>query len=148
MQATRTSVNYTPRAHRWIVALTLMATGRAMTLAFLGRVGGGAAGDPPDAWLMPLVGDAAVGLAAPVVAFLLWRTRTPLAWLIAVVWSAIAIFDAIAAYLVEISTPWPDFFMLQVFGRSMFAAAVALHVVIVVLLARADVRRAHGVVEP
>ena len=44
-----------------LVALVLMASGWAMTLAFIARAGDGGPGDPPDAWLMPLVGDAFIG---------------------------------------------------------------------------------------
>lgn len=130
---------------RLVLVLTLMASGRAMTLAFIARAGDGGAGDPPGAWLMPLIGDAVVGVAALVVAALLWKRPSPTTWVIAVVWSAVAAFDALAAYVVDVQTPWRDFFMIEIFGRSMFFAAAALHIVIIALLARADVRRHHGV---
>lgn len=125
---------------RTVLVLTVMAIGRAMTIPFIARAGDGGAGDPPSAWLMPLVGDALVGIVAIVIAWLLWKRRTPGTWLAAFVWSAIAAFDAMAAYLVERSEPWPEFFMLEIFGRSMFFAAVALHLVIIGLLLRPDVR--------
>lgn len=128
-----------------VLLLTLMASGRAMTLAFIGRAGDGGAGDPPDAWLMPLIGDAAIGLAALVVAALIWKRPSPLTWIIAVVWSAIGAFDAIAAFIVETSAPWPEFFMLEMFGRSMFFAATALHLVIIALLAQPAVLDEFGV---
>ena len=51
-----------------ILVLTLMLSGRAMTLAFLHRAGGEAPGDPPIAWFMPLLGDAIVGLTENVAA--------------------------------------------------------------------------------
>lgn len=127
------------------IGLVLAATGRAMTLAFISRVGDGGAGDPPGAWLMPLLGDAAIGLAAPIVGFLLWKRPSPVTWLIAIVWSAVAVFDAIAALVVEISSPWPEFFMLQTFGRSMFALAVGLHIAAVTLLFRTDARARNGI---
>lgn len=127
------------------IALTLMASGRAMTLAFIHRAGDGGVGDPPDAWLMPLLGDAFVGIAALVVAGMLWKRPAPTTWLLAIIWSAIAIFDALAALVVEISTPWPEFFMIEAFGRSMFVAAVALHLVIVALLLTDEVRDSMGV---
>ena len=122
-----------------VIALTAMASGRAMTLAYIGRAGDGGAGDPPDAWLMPLIGDAVIGLAAVAVALLLWKRRTPATWVVAVVWSAIGAFDAIAAYIVETSAPWPEFFMLELVGRTMFFAAAAMHVAIIYLLTRPDV---------
>lgn len=131
--------------HKLAVALTVMAIGRAMTLAFIGRAGGDGVGDPPEAWLMPLVGDAVIGLAAIAVAVLLWQRPTPTVWLLAVVWSAIGAFDAIAAFIVEVSTPWPDFFMLEIFGRSMFFAAAAMHLIIIALLAQRDVLARFGV---
>ena len=64
----------------------------------------------------------------------------------AIVWSAIGAFDAIAAFIVETSTPWPEFFMLQIFGRSMFFAATIMHVAIIWLLAHPHTRADFGVV--
>ena len=125
--------------------LVLLASGRAMTLAFVHRVGDGGAGDPPDAWLMPLIGDAIVGVSAVAIALLLWRRPSPLVWLAAVVWTAIAAFDVFAAWLVETSSPWPEFFMLELAGRAMFPAAITLHVVIFGLLLMPDVRAQCGV---
>lgn len=128
-----------------LVALTLMATGRAMTVAFLARAGDGGPGDPPAAWLMPLLGDAAVGLAAPVIAYLLWNRRTPLTWLLAVVWGSLAVFDAAAAFVVQTSVPWPEFFMLRAFGNWMFLMAVLLHLVGLFLLSRRSIMGHFGV---
>ena len=130
--------------NRILIVLTLLASGRAMTLAFLHRVGDGGPGDPPDAWLMPLVGDAIVGVSALVVAWLLWRWPSPATWLVAVVWTVVAAFDAFAAWLVEISVPWADFFMLELLGRVMFPAAIALHIVILVLLLQPQIRARYG----
>ena len=58
-----------------ILILTLMLTGRAMTVAFIHRAGGNAMGGPPIVWLMPLIGDAVVGLSGLVVAYLIWTCR-------------------------------------------------------------------------
>ncbi len=129
---------------RIVLGLTLMAAGRAMTLAFIARVGDGGVGDPPDAWLMPLIGDAVVGIAAIVVAWLLWSRPTPAVWVVAVVWSSIGAFDAVAAYVVDVSTPWPEFFMLEIFGRTMFFAAAAMHLVVIWLLTTEEVRSHFG----
>jgi hypothetical protein len=93
---------------------------------------------------MPLLGDAFVGLAAVLVVVLLLKRPFPAAWLIAVVWSALAILDALAAFVVETTAPWPEFFMIEVFGRSMFFAAIAMHIVILVLLLRPDHRSQLG----
>lgn len=130
---------------KWALAFTLMASGRAMTLAFVARAGDGRPGDPPAAWLMPLIGDAAIGLSAIVIAALIWKFRTVTTWVTAIAWSAIGAFDALAAYVVDIQTPWPDFFMLEIFGRSMFFAATALHLAIIGLLIRPDARADFGV---
>lgn len=116
-----------------------------MTLAFIARAGDGGLGDPPNAWLMPLIGDAIIGLSALAVAYLLWKRPTVSTWAIAIAWSAIGAFDAIAAFIVETSTPWPEFFMLEIFGRSMFFAVAAMHLVIIWLLAHPAVRREFGV---
>jgi len=132
-------------AHQAAIALSAMAIGRAMTLAYVARAGGTNPGDPPEAWLMPLVGDAIVGLTAVVVAFLLWRRPSPGSWLVAVVWSAVAAFDALAALLVDVASPWPDFFMLKLFGRGMFIGAAVMHVGIIYLLARPEVRVRFGI---
>jgi len=123
-----------------LTAMVLMSSGRAMTLAFIARAGDGGAGDPPDAWLMPLIGDALVGLSALAIAYLLWTRPKPSSWLAALVWSAIAIFDAAAAFIVDLTTPWPEFFMLEIFGRSMFFAAIAMHLAIVWLLFQPEIR--------
>ena len=128
-----------PRARSIAVALTLMASGRAMTLAFVARAGDGGPGDPPEPWLMPLIGDAAIGVTALAVAYVLWKRPRPSSWLIAVVWSSLAAFDALAAYLVDLASPWPEFFMLEVFGRAMFFGAALMHLVIIGLLLRPDV---------
>ena len=53
-----------------MLILTLILSGRAMTLAFIHRTGGTMPGDPPNAWLMPLIGDAIIGITALWIAFL------------------------------------------------------------------------------
>ncbi len=115
-----------------------------MTLAYIHRAGDGGVGDPPQAWLMPLWGDAVVGITALVVAWLLWKRATPSSWVVAIVWSAVAAFDALAAYLVDLATPWPHFFMIEIFGPAMFFAAAGMHVVIIALLTRPHVRELYG----
>ena len=130
---------------RIVVALTVMAAGRAMTIPYIGRAGDGGAGDPPEQWLMPLIGDAAVGVAAIAIAVLLVVRPSPVVWVSAVVWNAIAAFDALAAFVVDTTAPWGSFFMLEAFGRPMFFAAAALHVVLIALLSGRDMRDRFGV---
>lgn len=114
--------------------MTAMLSGRAMTLAFLWEVGASTPGAPPVAWLMPLVGDAVIGLAALPVTFLLWKGRGLGAWTAIVVWNVLGIWDALAALMVHLTTPWPDFFMVQIFGSSMFFAATAMHAGLLLLV--------------
>ena len=128
-----------------ILALTLMASGRAMTLAYIHRAGEGGLGDPPAAWLMPLVGDAVVGLTALLVFWLLWKWPIAKTWVIAVAWNAVAAFDAMGAYLVEITAPWPEFFMLEMVGRPMFFAATAMHLFLIFLLTRPVILEHYGI---
>ncbi len=133
------------RNRLYLLVITLMLAGRAMTLAFLGDVGGGGAGDPPKAWLLPLLGDAIIGITALGVADLVWRRRGLAAWTLVVVWNALAIWDALSAFTVHLTTPWPSFFMIEIFGASMFFAASAMHAACIVLVCRPSTRRSFGV---
>lgn len=123
-----------------LLVITLMLSGRAMTVAFIGDAGSGVAGDPPAAWLMPLVGDAVIGLGAPVIAYLVVRGRGLAAWTTIITWNVIGIWDALSAYLISESEPWPEFFMIEVFGASMFFAAGAMHLVNLYLITRRELR--------
>lgn len=116
------------------IILTLMLSGRMMTLAFVHRAGGGAVGDPPLVWLMPLIGDAVIGVAGLLIAYLLTK-RTGL-W----VWTTALIWDAMSAYIIHLTAPWPEFFMIQLFGGSMFFLASAMHAGLIILLLRNDVK--------
>jgi len=130
-----------PAKRTLLLVLTLMLSGRAMTLAFIGRAGGGAVGDPPAAWLMPLVGDAVIGVTALFIAYLIWRRVGLFAWTAILVWNVVAIWDAVSAFLIHHSVPWPAFFMTEIFGSSMFFAAAAMHGVCLYLVAHEDGRR-------
>jgi hypothetical protein len=128
-----------------LLLITLMLSGRAMTLAFIHRAGGGGTGDPPDAWLMPLLGDAVIGLSALGVAYLIWWGGGGLwAWTTIIVWNALAVWDALAAFIVNTTNPWPEFFMLRTFGPSMFFVAGAMHLVAIALAGSSDLRRHFG----
>ena len=131
--------------YRIALVLTAMAAGRAMTIPFIGSAGDGGLGDPPSEWLMPLIGDAVVGVTALVVLSLLITRSTPGTWAIALAWNAVAAFDAVAAFVVNQTSPWPEFFMIEIFGTSMFFAAAALHVAAIWLLAQPAMRHRMGV---
>ena len=99
-----------------MLVLTLLLSGRAMTLAFIPCVGGTTPGDPPSAWLMPLVGDAIIGITALVIAFLILKKTGLWVWTAIIVWNAIAIWDALSAFTIHKTNPWPEFFHDRVAG--------------------------------
>lgn len=120
--------------------LTLMLCGRAMTLAFIARAGGSGLGDPPAAWLMPLIGDAVIGVSGLWIAYLIINKTGLWVWATILVWNAVAIWDALSAYIVHKTSPWPDFFMTEIFGSSMFFVAALMHFAIIVLLNQREIR--------
>lgn len=124
-----------------VLILTLMLCGRAMTLAFITRVGGTNPGDPPAAWLMPLLGDAVIGISGLVVAYLIVKKTGLWVWTTIIVWNAVAIWDALSAFVIHTTNPWPDFFMIQVFGPSMFFVASAMHLAIIYLMSRPEMKQ-------
>lgn len=124
-----------------IMFLTLLLSGRAMTLAFISRAGGGGPGDPPAAWLMPLVGDAIIGITALIITYLVWKKAGLWVWTALIVWNAVAIWDALSAFTIHLTNPWPEFFMIRLFGPAMFFAAAAMHSVIVWLAFRPNIKQ-------
>ena len=118
---------------RIMALFTAMLVGRAMTLAYIHRAGGEGLGDPPAAWLMPLIGDAVIGISGLLVLYLLLNRRGLAVWTTVVVWNAVAIWDALSAFVIQQTNPWPEFFMIQIFGSSMFFLASAMHLVILYL---------------
>jgi hypothetical protein len=128
------------KARTIALAMTLLLAGRAMTIAFIGRAGDGGLGDPPTAWLMPLVGDAVIGMSAFAIAYLIVRGQSLGAWVAVVTWNLLGIWDAQSAFLIHRSVPWDEFFMIELFGSSMFFAASALHLIILWLMTRPGVR--------
>jgi len=119
-----------------MLVLTLMLLGRAMTLVFVHRAGAGDVGDPAQAWLMPLLGDAVIGITALFLAYLIWKRRGLWVWTAIIVWNCLAIWGVLSAYIIHLTNPWPEFFMLQAFGASMFFVASAMHLVIIILPCR------------
>ena len=124
-----------------LMVLTLMLSGRAMTLAFIGQAGGESPGDPPAAWLMPLVGDAVIGVTALLIAYFIWKRAGLFAWTSIVVWNSVAIWDALSAYLINRVEPWPEFFMLNLFGTPMFFVASLMHGLCIYLVTRKQTRQ-------
>ena len=123
-----------------MLILTLMFSGRAMTLAFISSAGSGAAGAPPEAWLMPLIGDAVIGVSALFIAYLIWQRQGLWVWVAIIVWNALAVWDALSAFLIHLTNPWPDFFMIQIFGASMFFIASAMHLAIMWMAAQPSMK--------
>jgi hypothetical protein len=125
---------------KMVLILTLMLCGRAMTLAFIARAGGPNPGDPPAAWLMPLLGDAVIGVTGLVLAYLILKQAGLWVWTTIIVWNALGIWDALSAYIIHMTNPWPEFFMIQTFGASMFFVASAMHLAIIVLMNQPELK--------
>lgn len=123
-----------------MLILTLMLSGRAMTLAYINNVGGSIPGDPPQAWLMPLVGDAIIGISAIWIAYLILKSTGLWVWTTIIVWNAISIWDALSAFIIHSTNPWPEFFMIELIGSSMFFAASAMHLTIIILACQQNVK--------
>lgn len=123
--------------------LTLMASGRAMTLAFIHRAGGTMSGDPPIAWLMPLIGDAVIGISALWIAYLILKKSSLWSWVAIIVWNSLAIWDALSAFIIHITNPWPEFFMIELLGSSMFFVASMMHLAIIILACQPNVRKSY-----
>ncbi|MFK7848026.1 MAG: hypothetical protein AB8G77_22250 [Rhodothermales bacterium] len=119
-----------------------MLAGRSMTLAFISRAGGTMAGDPPAAWLMPLIGDAIIGIGALFVAFLFMKKKGLWVWTTLMIWNVVGIWDALSAFLIHLTVPWPAFFMTQIFGSSMFFMASVMHLIIIILLSQPKMKSA------
>ena len=124
-----------------MLILTLMLSGRAMTLAFIHRAGGTMPGDPPSAWLMPLLGDAIIGITAIWIAFLILKKSGLWVWTTIIVWNSLAIWDALSAFIIHITNPWPEFFMINLVGASMFFVASAMHLAIIILACQKDTKQ-------
>lgn len=114
-----------------------------MTLAFIHRAGGGMPGDPPASWLMPLIGDAVVGVTGLVVAWLIATRRGLGIWTTVIVWNSIGIWDALSAFIIQSTDPWPEFFMLRLIGPSMFFMAAAMHLANIYLACTREQRQQH-----
>ena len=97
-------------------------------------------GDPPSAWLMPLIGDAIIGITALWIAYLILNKTGLWVWTAVIVWNSLAIWDALSAFVIHTTNPWPEFFMIQLAGSSMFFAASAMHLAIIILACRPDTR--------
>ncbi len=85
---------------------------------------------------MPLIGDAVIGLSALAVAYLIWKKRGLWVWTSVIVWNVVAIWDALSAFVIQMTNPWPEFFMLQLVGPVMFFAASAMHLILLFLMSR------------
>ena len=126
--------------HKIMLILTLMLSGRAMTLAFIHRAGGNMPGDPPPAWLMPLIGDAIIGITGLWIAYLILKKTGIWVWTAIMIWNSLGIWDALSAFIIHTTNPWPEFFMIELIGASMFFAASAMHLTIMILASRNNVR--------
>jgi hypothetical protein len=53
----------------------------------------------------------------------------------------LAIWDALSAFIIHKTAPWPSFFMIQTIGSGMFFAAALMHAVCLYLVCRLGTRR-------
>lgn len=97
-------------------------------------------GDPPTAWLMPLVGDAVIGIAGLFIVFLVLKKTGLWVWTTIIVWNSLAIWDALSAFIIHNTKPWPEFFIVQMLGSSMFFATSAMHLAIIFLMSQPELR--------
>lgn len=96
--------------------------------------------NPPIAWLMPLIGDAVIGVTGIAMVAILLRACGLWAWTALVVWNSLAIWDALSAFILHLTNPWPEFFMIKTFGASMFFIASAMHAANLYILACRNTR--------
>ena len=89
---------------------------------------------------MPLVGDAVIGIAGLFIVFLVLKKTGLWVWTTIIVWNSLAIWDALSAFIIHNTKPWPEFFIVQMLGSSMFFAASAMHLAIIFLMSRPELR--------
>lgn len=80
---------------RWfwvVISLSALMTYRLVAVGGFADLGEGT----PEFWVVAFTGDTFMGLTAPIVAYLLWKTRGLAIWTTAIVWHAIGIKDYIA----------------------------------------------------
>lgn len=75
-------------------------------------------------------------LSALWIAYLIVRKPGLWVWTSVIVWNVLSIWDSLSTYVISVTAPWPDFFMLQTFGSCMFFMVAAMNVVIMVMVAR------------
>ncbi len=90
-----------PRAKPIIIILTAVMTFRVFAIMFLPEAASGP-GSPLVSWFIPILGDAIIGITAPIVAVVLWKWNTLGAWTLAVVWQTLAIWDSATAAALEV----------------------------------------------
>lgn len=71
---------------------------------------------------------------------LILRKEGLLLWTMIIVWNTVSIWDALSAFIIHTSNPRPEFIMIQRLGSSMFFAASAVHLTVLVLVSRQNVR--------
>jgi len=101
------------------------------------------AGNDPEAWLNPAIGDIIIATSAFFVLFAVWRKKGLWVWATVLIWLALSIFDHLSTVTAALTTPGP-----QLFGGGGPSASVAavpfiqavIDAVVFVLLARGKVR--------
>ena len=129
-----------PKAILWIVILIGFTTMRAMVVMFiptLEMLGG----INPDGWLAPWVSDAILGVMAPIMAYVAYRSRGIKLWGFLVAYNAVGAFD----YAHGLVTQWVDPLQTEIHTNAMTYGSIGLsmvvQLVVVWLLFRRDVVR-------
>ncbi len=120
-----------------LIVWTLLQLPRLIAIPLIGDV---LDDTESDAWMFPAILDVAVAVAAPFLAFALWRFRGLWVWTFAIVFFAISIVDHVDALIALELTPTPE-----VFGSggnpSLFPGiGLVIDILAVWLLARPKVR--------
>lgn len=92
---------------------------------------------------MPLPGDTLIGLSGLWVAYSIARNSGTWVWTAIVTWNAVAIWDALSVFTIHKTSPWPEFFMVELLGSSMLFIAALMHLAVIVLVSHHDVKSRH-----
>jgi hypothetical protein len=105
--ATKQSVTSDFRLQLMVIGVAAWAAFQTIRLVGFPLAQAALAGRASPAWLYPAVTDVAVGLVAPIVAFVVWRMKGLGVWVFAIVFFAISIVDHLDAVTAALATPIP-----------------------------------------
>ncbi len=95
---------------RLIIGLIVWVLLQVPRLIAIPLIDGVLDGTESDAWMFPAILDVVVAVAAPFVAFALWRVRGLGVWVLAVIFFAVSIIDHMDAVTAGLLAPAPQLF--------------------------------------